>query len=67
MTDEEFAELERVIQGREEEVAARIATLLSLSEAGFDTTEAEAALWRKTDSLTVLRQYQATIVEERDP
>ncbi|MBB2964610.1 hypothetical protein [Methylobacterium sp. R2-1] len=66
MTDDEFAELKRVIQERETEVAARIVTLLSLAEAGFDTAEAEAALWQEIDALTVLRGYQATIIEMKD-
>ncbi|CAO4195244.1 hypothetical protein [Methylorubrum extorquens] len=66
MTDDEIAELKRVVQEKEMQVAAQIATLLALAESGFDTSEAEAALWQETNALTALRRYQAEVVEMRD-
>lgn len=67
MTDDEIAELKRVVQAKEMQVAAQVATLLALAESGFDTSEAEAALWQETNALTALRHYQAAIIEMREP
>lgn len=66
MTDNEIAELKRVVQEKETQVAAQIVSLLALAETGFDTSEVESALWRETDALTALRHYQASIVEMSD-
>ncbi len=66
MTDDEIAELKRVVQEKEMQVAAQIATLLALAESGFDTSEAESALWREADALTALRRYQTLIAELRN-
>lgn len=66
MTYDQIAELERTVQEKETQVAAQIVTLMALAEGGFDVSEAEAALWRETDAVTVLRQYQATIIEMGD-
>jgi hypothetical protein len=67
MTDDEIAKLKRVVEEKEMQVAAQIATLLALAESGFDTSEAEAALWQETNALTVLRHHQAAIIEMREP
>lgn len=67
MTDDEVAELKRVVQEKEMQVAAQIATLLALAEEGFDTSEAEAALRQETNALTALRHYQAAIIEMKEP
>jgi hypothetical protein len=66
MTEDEIAELGRLIRTRETQVAAQIVALLALAETGFDTSEAEAALWQETNALTALRRYQAEVVEMRD-
>ncbi|MBA9069898.1 hypothetical protein FHR71_003659 [Methylobacterium sp. RAS18] len=66
MTEDEIAELSRLIRARETQVAAQIVALLALAETGFDTSEAETALWRETDALTALRRQQMLINETKD-
>jgi hypothetical protein len=66
MTEDEIAELSRLIRARETQVAAQIVALLALAETGFDTSEAEACLRRETDGLKALRRQQIMINETRD-
>ncbi|MEZ0251748.1 MAG: hypothetical protein ACAH20_12475 [Methylobacteriaceae bacterium] len=68
MTDDEIAaQLGRLIRASEVRVSAQIATLLTLAEAGFDTSEIEAALEHEAEALTALRRQQLLIDDMRDP
>ncbi|GJE78479.1 hypothetical protein [Methylorubrum suomiense] len=62
MTDDEFLmQLGRLIRASEIRVSARIQTVLSLTGAGFDTTEAEITMWRELEALTALRRQKLRI------
>lgn len=48
MTDEAIVEeVVRLIRASETRVTAQVAALLALTDASFDTVEAEAAMWRE--------------------
>lgn len=58
--------LGQLIRASEARVSAQITALLALTDAGFDTVKAEAALWREMDALNALRQQQWQAFAMRD-
>lgn len=59
MTDKTIVEeVGRLIRASEVRVTAQVAALLALTDAGFDTVEAEAAMWREWEALSTLHRQE---------
>lgn len=68
MTDEAIVEhLGRLIRASEVRVSAQTEALLALEGAGFDTVEAQAAMWREWEALSVLHRHELEIFATSDP
>lgn len=48
-------------------VSAQVTALLAFEGAGFDTVEAEAAMWRAWEALSVLHRHEREIFAMSDP